>query len=320
MSCRRLALLVLATCTVWGQANLTHAVELYRNGDLDGAVREYREILAADPNRVDGRSNLGAALAKLRRYQEAIEKYRQELNDAPPEAAAHLQLNLALAYYKSNQILQAAAELSRLHTEQPNETNATLLLADCDLRLGEFKQVVALLAPIETTQPGNRAITYMLGMALIRDGQVAEGQKRVDLILRNGESAEGRFLLATGMFMAHDFPGSVRALARAIELDPNLPSLQSFYGQALLATGDADGAVQAFRKELAANPNDYEANFQLAQILTHRKPFEQAAPYLKQAALLRPGRAVAAGSGAPAQPSGIAIGTTAPPFAVLDRY
>ena len=70
--------------------------------------------------------------------------------------------------------------------------------------------------------------------------------------------------------MAKDFPSAVKAFARAIELNPNLPSLQSFYGMALLATGDADAAAQAFRNELAANPNDYDGNFQLASILAHR--------------------------------------------------
>ena len=38
--------------------------------------------------------------------------------------------------------------------------------------------------------------------------------------------------------------GAVRAFATAIELNPKLPSLQSFYGQALLRTGDADGAAE----------------------------------------------------------------------------
>ena len=46
-------------------------------------------------------------------------------------------------------------------------------------------------------------------------------------------------------------------LNKAAQLNPDVPSLQSYVGQALLFTGDADGAVKAFRKELAGNPNDY---------------------------------------------------------------
>ncbi len=323
---RRGVLVLSIACCVSAQPSevdraFARAVQLYQGGDLDSAVREYRAVLALQPSRVDARSNLGAALAKLGRYQEAVDEYRQALTTAPPDAALHLRLNLALAYYKSFQLVQAVTELSKLHKEQPNETNVTLLLADCDLRLGEFKQAIALLAPLETSQPDNRAITYMLGMALIRDGQVAEGQKRVDLILRDGDSAESRLLLGTAMFMAHDYPAAVNGFARAIELNPKLPSVQSFYGQALLATGDADGAMHAFQQELATNPNDYDANFQLAEILTHRKQFKQAEPFLRRAALLRPGAALVAGSRAPAQPpTGVAIGTAAPNFSALEKY
>jgi tetratricopeptide (TPR) repeat protein len=72
-------------------------------------------------------------------------------------------------------------------------------------------------------------------------------------------------------------------------LNPNVPSLQSYYGQALLFTGDADGASEAFRKELAENPNDYDANFQLASILAQRGKPEEARPLLERAAAVRPG-------------------------------
>ena len=43
------------------------------------------------------------------------------------------------------------------------------------------------------------------------------------------------------------------------------------------------GAMQAFRKELAANPNDFDANFQLASILAHRGKTAEARPLLERA-------------------------------------
>ena len=43
----------------------------------------------------------------------------------------------------------------------------------------------------------NRAINYLLGMALIRSGEVAKGQALVDGILRDGGSAEAHFVLGT---------------------------------------------------------------------------------------------------------------------------
>ncbi len=298
------------------------ALRLQQSGDLEGAIREYREVVRANPGRFDARSNLGAVLAKLGRYQDSIQEYTEALNTAPPEAAKHLRLNLALAYYKSFQISQAADLLAKIHTEDPENLNATLLLADCHLRLGSFRKVVDLLSPVEAVLPDNRAITYLLGTALIRDGAIEAGQKRVDKILREGDSAEGRFLLGMGMYMAGDYPSAVKALRRAIDLNPNLPTLQSFYGQALLNTGDAQGASEAFQKELVANPNDFEANLRLGQILMHRGKKDEARPLLEHAVLTRPGsgeaRAALDGKDTErAVDGGILAGNRAPDFELL---
>lgn len=265
------------------------AIQAHQAGDFPGAIREYQACIAAEPDRVDARSNLGAVLARLGRYQEAIDQYQAALRLASPETAPRLHFNLALAYYKSLQIPQAVEELESLHRAQPADLNIALLLADCHLRTGEFQKVIDLLTPLEASQPNQAALDYVLGLALIRGGRVAEGQLRVDRILRRGDSAEGHFLLGAALSTASDYPGAVKELSKAIALNPDVPSLQSYYGQALLFTGDADGAAEAFRKELASNPNDFDANFQLASILAQRGKPEDARPLLERAVQVRPG-------------------------------
>ena len=148
--------------------------------------------------------------------------------------------------------------------------------------------MIALLTPVEQQNPGDLAVAYLLGSALIRNHQIEEGQQRVDRILRNGDSAEARFLLGSQMFEAGDFPGAVKQLGRAIEVNANLPELESYYGQALLNTGDPDAAAEAFRKELTSNPNDYAANLYLGEILIARKKWTEAESLLARAMQVRP--------------------------------
>jgi tetratricopeptide (TPR) repeat protein len=323
--------LVFFVAGLWAQSAdggcaLARAIQLHQSGDLDGAIREYRACLASDPNRIETRSNLGAVLAKAGRYQEAIEQYQQALKSAPLEYAVRLRFNLALAYYKSFQIPMATAELEGLHASQPLDSNITLLLADCHLRTGAFQKAIELLSPIEASQPDNDGLAYALGMALIRSGRIDDGQKRVERIMSKGESAEGHFLMGSAMFMARNYPAAIGEFARAAALNPNVPSLESYYGQALLATGDADAAAEAFRKELASNPNDYDANFQLASIFAHRGKVNEARPLLERAVQVRPGsiearRALSEGFrfDAPAQPTGgIALGARAPAIGSFD--
>ena len=71
-------------------------------------------------------------------------------------------------------------------------------------------------------------------------------------------------------------------------MNPSLPGLQGLHGQALLNTGDPDAAVEAFRKELASDPNHFEANFYLAQILMARSKWSEADPLVRRALLVRP--------------------------------
>lgn len=265
---------------------LRRATELQQAGDLDGAVTSYREFLALQPNEAPVHSNLGVLLSRLGRYDEAVVEYQKAL-DLDPQNAGIVR-NLGLAYYKSGRIPDAANAFSKAKTLAPDNLQTMLLLADCDLRMGDNRAVIALLTPAEQQYADNAAIAYMLGIAMIRDGQVQEGQKRVDGILRNGDSAEARFLLGSQMFASGDFPAAVKQFAGAIDLNPALPDLEAFYGRALLNMGDPDAAAEAFRKELASDPNHFEANLYLSQILGERKQWSDADPLARRAVLVRP--------------------------------
>jgi cytochrome c-type biogenesis protein CcmH/NrfG len=255
--------------------------------DLENAARAYREHLARNPGDAKVRSNLGAVLSALGRYGEAIEAYKEALALAPADPV--IRLNLALAYYKSADIPRAAEELDSLHREQLGDRRTTLLLADCRLRLGEYDTVVSLLRPVESADPDDKAVLYMLGMALIRSGKAEEGQVRVERLMQGGDTAEAHYLLGAASFMGGEYPRALQDLSKALALDPGLPSLRSYYGQALLFTGDPVGAERVLREALAADPNDYEANYYLASILSVQKRPEEARPLVEHALQLRPG-------------------------------
>ena len=146
------------------QSLVQDAITKQKAGDLDGAVQEYREFLKTNPDAAVIRSNLGAALAGLGRFEEAITEYQAALKQSP--SLPGVSLNLALAYYKMGRIGDAATRLAKVHKETPANTQATLLLADCDLRLGENKKVIELLTPLQQSNGDDLAIVYMLGTAL----------------------------------------------------------------------------------------------------------------------------------------------------------
>ena len=102
------------------------------------------------------------------------------------------------------------------------------------------------------------------------------GQVIIDRILRNGDSAEARMLLGVTKLNVHDYPAALTDLAKAVELNPNLPDVYAFYGQALQATGDPGAATGAYRKALAANPNNFTANLELGVLLKDDQKLDEA--------------------------------------------
>src|SRR5262249_23970723 len=99
------------------QALVQDAIAKQQAGDLQGAVKEYREFLKIHPEASAIHSILGAALAGLGRFPEAVSECKIALKQSPRLPGAGL--NLALAYYKMVRIADAATELAKVHRESP---------------------------------------------------------------------------------------------------------------------------------------------------------------------------------------------------------
>ena len=265
------------------------ATQLHQAGDLEGAIKAYKAILVDNPKRADVRSNLGAAYSRLGQYEEAIDQYKQALTlDANNQT---IRFNLSMAYYKANLFTEAATELTRFLAEaptSPQRPNASLVLADCQVRLGEYKKVIDLLTPLADASPTDRTIAYLLGSALIGDGQLAKGQAVIDRVFRDDDSAEARLLMGSILLLADDAQGALKELQRAVELNPKLPAVQATYGRVLMRLGDGEKAKLAFKTALANDANDFDANCFLGILLRQDKLNEEALAYLQRAVRLRP--------------------------------
>ena len=265
------------------------ATQLHQSGDLQGAVRGYLAILASHPARVDVRSNLGAAYSALGRYEDAIDQYKRAIAIDPGNYAIHF--NLAMAYYKAAWFNEAATELERFLAAAPNTPqtmNARLVLADCQIRIGEYKKVIEALSPLAEADASNRTVAYLLGSALIGDNQLNKGQEIIDRVFRDDDSAEAHLLMGSILLVADDAQGALKEVQRALELNPKLPGVQAWYGRVLMRLGDTEKAKTAFRTELASNANDFEANLYLGILLRQDKQLDEAASHLQRATQLRP--------------------------------
>ena len=172
--------------------------------------------------------------------------------------------------------------------KSPDPLTAKLVLADCQVRLGEYKKVIDLLTPLAQADPSNHTIAYLLGSAYISQGDLAKGQQVIDEVFRNDNSAEARLLMGSMLLVADDAQNALKEIERAVELNPKLPTVQAWYGRTLMRLGDGERAKNAFRTELASNANDFESNLYIGVLFRQDKQFEDALTYLSRAIRLRP--------------------------------
>jgi protein O-GlcNAc transferase len=268
-----------------GEAFFARGVALHQAGDLVGAIEAYQAALELQPDRVDARSNLGAAFARLGRHEEAIRHYRAVLERVAEQH--QVRLNLGLALYKSARLPEATAELERVVAEAPEHRQAVLLLADCYLQAGRDTAVVALLAPREEEFKQDRLYLYLMGHALLRRHELLRGQGYIDRLFREGDTAEVRLLMGVAHLRRGERREALAELERATQLNPALPTVFSLLGRALMGVGRRDEALQAFRRELARDPNDFDANVYLGLSLKDDARLDEAYEYVKRAARLR---------------------------------
>jgi tetratricopeptide (TPR) repeat protein len=265
-------------------AVLSRAVELHQSGDLEGASALYVQVLTAVPSAWRVRSNLGAAWAGLGRYEDAIDQYRQALQQ---EDDPSIRRNLAVALVKTGQTREAAVEAERALLAQPQDRDALLLLADCRLRLGDTQAAIDILQPAAAAAPGDKAVAYLLGTALIDSNRVGDAQVVMDRVFRD-DSPESHVLLGSMYARRGEWPAAVAEYDKARAANPKLPLVNFLYGEALMKErNDWAGAAAAFRAELEIDPNHYESNLLLGTLLREGGQADEALPRLERAARLR---------------------------------
>jgi tetratricopeptide (TPR) repeat protein len=265
---------------------LGRALAMQQAGDLLGAVQAYQVVLQSEPGRADVRSNLGAAFIALGRFDEGMKEYKAAIAADPNNPTYHF--NLGLAYYKAGRHEDAVPEFAEVLKVAPGNQKALLLQGDSLLQLDRDADVIALLQPHQNEFPTDLAFAYLLGMAMVRSGQVDQGQVFIDRIFKAGESPEGHLLMGLAYLKKQDYKSAMPELARAVELNPKLPSAHTLYGRALLGNGDQETATRQFSLALDVDPNDFEANLQMGNIRHREQRDDDALVYLNRAVAIRP--------------------------------
>jgi tetratricopeptide (TPR) repeat protein len=227
-------------------ANLAGACE-YSLGNWERALDDYRRAVELEPESPLYLGNLARVLERLGRGAEALEAYLR---------AARL-LFRSETYDELSLVLARGRALASTEGEGGGRSPAAQELAAYEAKMlfHEDKREGAerLLGELVREGYADPAVHYLYGLILI--GRGARGEAEASL-LRATELDPSFplywFRLAENRHLLGREPGE--ALERALALDPEDPWTNNLKGQVLMAGGQAEAALEHFRRALAKAP------------------------------------------------------------------
>ena len=213
-----------ALCLILVLTVVLSAATFKRNKAWQDGVTFWTTEARYSPGRADVLNNLGAALWRAGRYDDAVESYRRALLIWPGYANAHNNLGVAL-----------------------------MAAGDYEGAVGEYMTAIM--------YDANKAEAYHnMGLAYETKGHLkrAAAEYRRALVLRP-DYIGARISLGIAIGNLGDLGGAAREFKRAIVLDGENPKAHYHLGVAMRETGDAAGAEAEFERALEIDPDFREA-------------------------------------------------------------
>ena len=114
------------------------ALDLMADGQLEKAVAEYQQSLAADPTFTEAMHGLARALQDLQRYDEAIAVAQRLAEIEPDDVLAHT--SLSVLYMKKGMIPEAEAEGAKARVLGWKQQLKKAVLSSCETGLTKISR------------------------------------------------------------------------------------------------------------------------------------------------------------------------------------
>jgi protein O-mannosyl-transferase len=211
-------------------------VALTKCGRFEEAIVHYQKALELKRDNPETHNNFGVTLADCGQLDEAIAHYRKSLEIKPDYAQAHNNLGAALA--KNGRVDEAMAEYQKALELKPEFTgaynNVGLALDD----LGRVDEAIACYRKALELDPGYADAHYNLGLALAKRGRLDE---------------------------------AIAEYQKALQIKPDYAEFHNNLGAALGRSGRCDEAIAHFQQALEIRPGYADARSNLAIARSQRE-------------------------------------------------
>jgi tetratricopeptide (TPR) repeat protein len=214
---------------------------LQKKGRPDEAIPQYQKVLEIDPVNAEARNNLGLALFQEGQVDESIDQYRKALEINPSYAEAHNNLGSALS--KKGQVDEGIDEYRKALGINPNHLGALNNLGNALAEKGQLDEAIDQYQKAVKIDPSFAGAHDNLGLALFQEGQVDE---------------------------------AIDQFQKALAINPDYVEAQNNLGKALAQKGQANGAIDQFQRALAKGANSAEVYTNLADAFAQEGQLDEA--------------------------------------------
>lgn len=231
---------------------------LLQQGRLDEAVNGFRQALQQNPDAADALHSLGVALARLGKLEEAVANFTQALELLPESADLHG--NLGLAYLNQGKGEEAVRHLQRALQLRPEAVETRNNLGVAFMRQKRHEEALDCFRRVLRQQPDYVEGHNNLGNALREQGQLDE---------------------------------AVACYRQALQLRPDMAEAHNNLGIALSRQGQSGAAAESYREAVRLKPEYAKAHNNLGVVLADLGRAEEALACYHEALRLEPGYAEA---------------------------
>jgi len=229
------------------------ALDLLKAGRFAEAEPLYRQILAVDPNHVDGLHLLGVVAYHLGRHEEALNLIGKAIGLNDRVADFHCNMGLVL------------------------------------FALGRAKEAVAHFTRAIVLEPRHALSFNNLGNLLRDEGKPLEAEMQLRrAIALNPNYVEAHYNLAITLAAQGRLDEAAAQYRHALTLAPNFANARNNLGILLQQQGKPDEAAVQFRQVIECDPKDARAHYNLGNLLRAKADYTAAIEHYKRSLATQP--------------------------------
>jgi tetratricopeptide (TPR) repeat protein len=274
-------------CPNNARAQLNLGDALLKTGKPQDAIGHLEQALRIKHDLPMAHNDLGMGLVQLGRLQEGIGHYEQALRVKPDDARAHY--NWANALLQAGRVQEAISHYEQALRIEPDFATAHINLGDIYFGEGKVREAIGHYEQALQVAPDYAAAHNNLAVVLMGQGRLQEAIGHYEQAVRlQPDFAEAHYNLAVALERAGRVQEAISHDEQALRLKPDYAAAHNNLAVVLMGQGRLPEAIGHYEQALRFKPDDAEAQDSLGIALVQLGRVQEAISHYEQALRLKP--------------------------------